>query len=52
MMKYLDIKYKYNGKCWKIPAFSLIWLLCMLGVSTLILGVPVVLSVLMYILVF
>lgn len=52
MIKLLDIRYTFKGRRWKIPAFSLIWFLCMLGAAALILGVPVALSVFMYMLVF
>ena len=50
MIKLLDIRYTFKGRHWKIPAFSLIWWVCVLARATIILSIPFSLAVIPYIL--
>lgn len=46
----LDIRYTFKGKCWKIPAFSLLWWAYVLASAAIILSMPFSLALIPYIL--
>lgn len=48
--KLLDIRYTFKGKCWKIPAFSLIWWAYVLESAAIILSIPFSIAMIPYIL--
>lgn len=50
MIKLLDIRYTFKGRRWKIPAFSLIWWLCVLASAAIILSIPFSIALIPYIL--
>lgn len=50
MLKLLDIRYTFKGKHWKIPAFSLIWWICVLTSTVIIMSIPFSAPLMLYIL--
>lgn len=46
----LDIRYTFKGKRWKIPAFSLIWWICVLTSTVIIMSIPFSFTLIPYIL--
>ena len=46
----LDVRYTFKGKCWKIPAFSLLWWAYVLASAAIILSMLFSLALIPYIL--
>lgn len=47
--KLLDIRYTFKGRRWRIPAFSMIWWICLLGGAALIMSIPLSFTLIPYI---